>query len=126
MVIFYDGDCGFCNRSVQLILKYERNTVVKFASLQSAFAKMVLKEFGLESNYNESILFYENDRLYSKSTAILKIISYLKWYFYPLLIIWLIPNLIRDKVYDLIARNRKRFSIICKIHDPKQSNRFLD
>jgi len=126
MVIFYDGDCGFCNRSVQLILKYERNTVVKFASLQSAFAKMVLKEFGLESNYNESILFYENDRLYSKSTAILKIISFLKWYCYPLLIIWIIPNFIRDKVYDLIARNRKRFSIICKIHDPKQSNRFLD
>jgi len=125
-VIFYDGNCGLCNRSVQFILKHERNQNLQFTSLQSSFAKKVMKEFGMESNYEESILLYQDGKLFSKSKAILRIIPFLKWYFYPLLIIWLIPNFIRDKVYDLIARNRKRFSKVCKLPNPNQSNRFLD
>jgi predicted DCC family thiol-disulfide oxidoreductase YuxK len=125
-IILYDGECGLCNRSVQFILKFERNSTLKFAPLQSCFSKKVFSDFNLKNDFDESILFYRDGKLFSKSKAVLRIIPFLKWYFYPLLIIWLIPNFIRDKVYDLIARNRKRFSIICKIPDPKYSKRFLD
>ncbi len=126
MLVIYDGTCGLCSRSVQFILKNERNQNLMFAPLQSLFSIRVLKENGLKSSFNESILLYENGKLYFKSNAVLRIIPYLKWYFYPLMILWLIPNFIRDKFYDLIARNRKRFSKVCKLPNPKQSNRFLD
>ncbi len=125
-VVFFDGNCGLCNRSVQFILKHERNQNLQFTSLQSSFAKKVMKEFGMESNYEESILLYQDGKLFSKSTAVLRIIPFLKWYCYPLLIIWIIPNFILDKVYDLIARNRKRFAMFCVLPESKHASRFLD
>jgi predicted DCC family thiol-disulfide oxidoreductase YuxK len=62
---------------------------------------------------------------FSKSKAVLMIIPFLQWYFYPLLIFWLIPNFIRDFIYDLISRNRKRYFKECKIVKRENFNRFL-
>ena len=126
IIILYDGECGLCNRSVQFILKHERNQNLLFSSLQSSFSKKVFSDFNLKNDFDESILFYRDGELFSKSKAGLRIVPFLKWYFYPLLIIWLIPNYIRDMFYDLIARNRKRFSKVCKLPNSNQSNRFLD
>jgi predicted DCC family thiol-disulfide oxidoreductase YuxK len=125
-IILYDGECGLCNRSVRFILKHERNQNLQFTSLQSSFSKKVFSDFNLKNDFDESILFYRDGKLFSKSKAVLRIVPFLKWYFYPLLIIWLIPNYIRDMFYDLIARNRKRFSKVCKLPNSNQSNRFLD
>ena len=125
-IIFYDGDCGLCTRSVQFILKFERNQKLQFTSLQSAFSKKVVSDFNLKNDFEESILFYRDGKLFSKSKAVLRIIPFLRWYFYPTLIFWLIPNFIRDFVYDLIARNRKRFSNVCDLSSSENSHRFLD
>lgn len=124
-IILYDGECGLCNRSVQFILKHERNQKLHFTSLQSSFSKKVLSDFNLKNDFDESILFYTEGKLFSKSKAVLKIIPFLKWYFFPLLVFWVIPNFIRDLVYDLIARNRKRFDLVCVMPEPKNSKRFL-
>lgn len=124
-IIMYDGECGFCNRSVQFILKYERNQKLHFTSLQSSFSKKVLSDFNMKNDFDDSILFYTDGKLFSKSKAVLRIIPFLKWYFFPLLIFWAIPNFIRDFVYDLIARNRKRFNLVCKKPESKNSTRFL-
>ena len=125
-IILFDGECGLCALSVQLILKHERNKSLKFASLQSSYAKSIFTEFNMSSNYDESILLYNKGMIYTKSKAILMIIPFLRWYFYPTLIFWLIPNFIRDFVYDLIARNRKRFSNVCDLPSSENSHRFLD
>ena len=125
-IILYDGKCGLCNRSVQFILKFERNQKLQFTSLQSAFSKKILADFNLKNDFEESILFYRDGKLFSKSKAVLRIVPFLSWYFYPTLIFWMIPNFIRDFVYDLIARNRKRFSNVCDLPSSENSNRFLD
>jgi len=125
-IILYDGECGLCNRSVQFILKHERNQNLQFTSLQSSFSKKIFSDFNIKTDFDESILFYRDGKLVSKSKAVLRIIPFLKWYFYPFLVIWLIPNFIRDMFYDFVARNRKRFSKVCKLPNPNQSNRFLD
>lgn len=124
-IILYDGECGLCNRSVQFILKHERNQKLHFTSLQSSFSKKVLSDFNMKNDFDESILFYTEGKLFSKSKAVLKIIPFLKWYFFPLLVFWVIPNFIRDLVYDFIARNRKRFDLVCVMPEPKNSKRFL-
>ncbi|MBM3185094.1 MAG: DUF393 domain-containing protein [Bacteroidetes bacterium] len=125
-IIFYDGECGLCNRSVQFILKYERNQKLQFAALKSSFSKTALSDFNLKFNLEDSILFFQNGKLFSKSKAVLRIIPFLKWYFYPLLICWLIPNFIRDLFYDLIARNRKKVISFCELPESKHSKRFLN
>ena len=38
-ILFYDGDCGFCNKSVQFVLKYENRSEIYFSALQSDFSR---------------------------------------------------------------------------------------
>lgn len=124
-ILLFDGNCGLCNRSIQFILKFEKSSDLKFASLNSDFSKNVLLKFKLEKGYDESILFVKKEKIFTKSTAVLRLIPFLKWYFYPLLIGWILPRFIRDLIYDLVAANRKRFSIHCILLDEKNKNRFL-
>ena len=126
IVILYDGDCGLCNRSVQFILKFELNQKLHFTSLQSSFSKKVFSDFNMKNDFDDSILFYRDGKLFSKSKAVLRIIPFLKWYFYPLLIFWLIPNFIRNFAYDLISRNRKRYFKECTLIKRDDLNRFID
>jgi predicted DCC family thiol-disulfide oxidoreductase YuxK len=125
-IILYDGKCGLCNRSVQFILKFERNQKLQFTSLQSAFSKKVLSDFNMKNDFEESILFFDDGKLFSKSRAVLKIIPFLKWYFYPFLILWVLPGFVRDFIYDQIAKNRKRFANDCILKETENATRFLD
>jgi predicted DCC family thiol-disulfide oxidoreductase YuxK len=40
-VLLYDGECGFCSRTVQFILRHERVHTLRFASLGSGYARDV-------------------------------------------------------------------------------------
>ena len=46
-IVFYDGDCGFCNSSVQFILN-KRKREFYFLPLQSDQAKKILNANGIE------------------------------------------------------------------------------
>jgi predicted DCC family thiol-disulfide oxidoreductase YuxK len=123
-ILFFDGECGLCNRTIQFILKHEKDSTLKFSSLQSSFAEKTFAQMN-DGNFGDSILFYSKGRIYSKSTAALFLIPFLKWYCKPLVVFWLIPKYLRDLIYDLIARNRKRFFKTCSITNANENNRFL-
>ncbi len=62
--------------------------------------------------------------LYQKSTASLRLLTYLKWYLLFLNIFWVLPRVIRDFFYMIISRNRYRiFKNRCDIGrlDPKRN-----
>jgi len=126
-VIFYDGDCGFCNKSVQFVLKHLKVNDVYFTSLQSKYSN----DFFVENNYpapDLSTFYYTTKgKLYSKSDAALRIIPTLKWYLQWLRIGWLVPKFLRDKLYDAVAKRRDKLSPgYCAIPSPEERKRFLD
>ena len=41
-VLLYDGTCGFCAESVQLVLRHDRRGALQFAALDSSFGRAVL------------------------------------------------------------------------------------
>ena len=45
-ILLYDGVCGLCNRSVQFILRHDRNAIFRLASLQSAIGRTILARHG--------------------------------------------------------------------------------
>jgi len=45
-VIFYDGECGFCNSTVQFILNKKKRPF-NFAALQSTFANRTLEKVNI-------------------------------------------------------------------------------
>ena len=126
-VLMFDGACNLCNSSVQFILKYDTNKILKFSSLQSDFSKSVLDKFHLPTNKFDTIYLYIDGKLLSKSEAAIKIASFLPKFRF-LIIFKVIPLSIRDFLYDIISKNRaKWFGVAeqCLIPKPEYKDRFL-
>ncbi len=127
-LVLFDGVCNLCNQSVDFIIRRDPKAKFKFASLQSDLGQSLLQKHGLPSDYKQSVLLLEKDKLYEKSSAALRIARELKggW---PLLYGFIvIPKFIRNFVYNLIARNRYRLfgkKDTCRIPTPEERDRLL-
>lgn len=126
-VILFDGVCNFCDASVQFILNRDPKGIFQFASLQSEAGQNLVKKHNVPADVDSMILI-EDDKVYYKSTAALRISRHLqgawKW-LYGLIII---PSPIRNIVYDLIAKNRYKWfgqKESCMLPPPNIRKRFL-
>lgn len=125
-IILFDGICNLCNQTVQLILKYELSSTLKFATLQSETGKSLLNSYD-EGMITDSVLLIENGKLYQQSTAALHIAKRLKYFrfFYFLIIL---PTWMRDPLYRYIARNRYKWfgkRTNCMVPSPEFHDRFI-
>lgn len=125
-IIFYDGDCGFCNATVQFVLKHEKTSDIYFSALQSEFSLSFFSNNQYEEPDLSTFYFYSDGNLYSKSTAAIKVVRFLRFP-YPLLSVFIVvPRFIRDRGYDFIAKRRKKImKAFCVIPNPEDRNRFL-
>jgi predicted DCC family thiol-disulfide oxidoreductase YuxK len=124
VVLFFDGYCNLCNGAVRFVLNNENAEDLKFASLQGQTAQKYLP-----SSLPDSLVMWIDGKIYVESTAALKLIPYLKWYFQFLRIMWIFPSILRNAVYRFIAKNRIRWfgsSTYCAVMQPQWKNRFLD
>jgi predicted DCC family thiol-disulfide oxidoreductase YuxK len=98
-IIIFDGVCNLCNDSVKLVIKHDTKGVcMKLAT-----------EYGIDTSKTDSILLVDHDKIYTKSTAALKIAKHLSGG-YPLIYgFMIVPNFIRNWVYDFIAKNRYKW-----------------
>ncbi|MGB3465330.1 MAG: thiol-disulfide oxidoreductase DCC family protein [Cyclobacteriaceae bacterium] len=127
-VIFFDGVCNLCNSSINFIIDRDKNTVFRYAPLQSDYARELLEPLGVDTDKLESILLYDDGKVYSKSSAALKISKHLSggWSFLSVFLI--IPKFIRDVIYDIIARNRYKWfgkKNECRIPTPELKSLFV-
>lgn len=127
-LILFDGVCNLCNRSVRFIIRNDFNGIFRFASLQSNTGKEILKKYNIPDNFPSFILI-QNNKAYFRSTAALLVLKKcrtpLNW-LYGFIIV---PESIRNLLYDLIARNRYSWfgkKAECMVPTPEISNRFID
>ena len=126
-IIFFDGVCNLCNSSVQFVIKRDKEAKFRFASLQSEAGQQVLQQFRLSQNDFNSFLLYEQGKLYTRSTAALRVLAQLKWWKWAGVFQW-VPPFIRNGVYNLVARNRYKWfgkRDECMIPTPELKGRFL-
>lgn len=127
-IILFDGVCNLCNSSVQLVIHNDRQNRFKFAALQSDIGKNLTDKFGIDTSKIDSIILIEEQRVFSKSSAALKIAKSMDGA-YPLLYgFMIIPAFIRNWVYDWIAKNRYRWfgkKDQCMIPTPELQSKFL-
>ena len=100
-VIIFDGICGLCNKSVDILVRLDKQQIFHYTSLQGEFVKTLDIKPDIDS-----IIFYEDGILYYKSTAILKIFQALGGVWKLTAIFYLIPKVIKGFLYDLIAKYR--------------------
>ena len=125
-IIFYDGACGFCNTSIQLILKHRKKEFY-FIALQTDVAKriMALHNETIEMN---TLYLIEDGKLYDRSTAAIRIAKNLKR-LYPLFYYFgiVVPKSIRDWIYNQIAKRRHSIRPgYCAVPTPEERFYFID
>ncbi|HVF41390.1 MAG TPA: DCC1-like thiol-disulfide oxidoreductase family protein [Pyrinomonadaceae bacterium] len=131
-VLLYDGVCGFCNKSVQMILDNDRRGTLRFAALQSDYGRAVVGRHR-ELEGVDSVVFVEpsagGERVHVRSEAALKVAAYLGGLWKVFLCAYVVPRPLRDYLYDLFARNRYKFfgkSEQCMRPPAEARARFLD
>lgn len=141
-VLLFDGVCSLCNSVVDFVIRNERHGTVKFAALQSEGARELLDaRLGVErsralraerpdGSHDDpgTVVYVEGERVWERSTAILRMARHLRWPWRALLIGWILPRFVRDALYGYVARHRyawfgKKES--CRIPTPEERARFL-
>jgi predicted DCC family thiol-disulfide oxidoreductase YuxK len=126
--ILFDGVCNLCNGFVQFVIKHGKGDYFSFAALQSEYAHQQFKNMGYNPDGLASVVLIENNKVYTQSTAALRILKRMKG-LYPLLYAFIIvPSFIRDAVYKWIAKNRYKWfgkTDTCMIPTPELKSRFF-
>jgi predicted DCC family thiol-disulfide oxidoreductase YuxK len=112
-LVLYDGACGLCNRLLQFLLDHDHRSVFRFASLQSAIGKTMVARSGgdpeeLSSFYVVADFRTPQARAVTKSDAALFVARELGWPWKLSRVARVLPLALRDRLYDVIARNRYR------------------
>lgn len=131
-ILVYDGDCGFCTRSVQFVLQHDKRGTVRFAA-RDGVAGRALRERHAHLQSVESLLWVETVdgrevvRVYSD--AVLATATYLGGVYAVLGGLGrVVPRVLRDPVYNAIARVRKRImrgAPACHLPAPQELQRML-
>ena len=127
-IILFDGICNFCNRTINIILKYDKDAYFQFAASQSNAAMNIMQELGLEENAIASVILIDQEKVYTKTDAVIQIAKHLTGWPSIFRSLKFIPKPIRDLAYDLIAKNRYILfgkSASCRIPDASIQHRFL-
>ena len=104
-LVLFDGECNFCDATVQFIIKYDKYDKIRFASQQSEIGMKILNENDAINSLN-TIFFIKNKTVFSKSDAIIEISKLLVGYPRIFTIMKIIPKQIRDYCYDKFSKNR--------------------
>ena len=112
-VLFYDGECGLCQRIVRLMLTLDRGDRLRFAPLQGATAQAYLRRHGLPTEDFDSLIFAPRgltDALppLSRTDGALAAVRHCGWPGRVLATLRVVPRPWRDAGYRLIARWRYR------------------
>lgn len=100
-----------------------------FASLQSDFGIAQLKKFGLDTGSLHSILVIENETLYQRSDAALRIAGHLNGIWPMLRVFKVFPRFIRDGLYNVVATYRYKIfgkNDSCMIPEEGLKARFIE
>ena len=108
-IVLFDGVCNLCNSAVAFIIKRDKKKTFKLSPLQSSFSETLNQQFHFKQPLLNSIVLIENNKVYQKSTAALRVVKKLSGPIKILYIFIIIPPFIRDAVYSVIAKNRYKW-----------------
>ena len=128
-IIFYDGICNMCNGFVNTIISLDKKNQLFFSPLNGKIAKKLLNEHSEKIKKIDSVVFYSHSKISVKSKAVIDIINSLGSFYKIISILNIIPSILLDCIYDLVAKNRyswfgKKSS--CPMPDKKIVSQFIE
>ena len=127
---FFDGYCVLCSGFVNFCLEHDGDGQLRFATTQSLLGQRVAQALGLPvGTLDRTILLIEDNQAFLRSSAALRSLRHLKGWPRWLQLFRAIPAILRDPVYDLVARNRYRwfgYRPSCHLPTAQTRDRFVD
>ncbi|CRX39455.1 thiol-disulfide oxidoreductase DCC family protein [Estrella lausannensis] len=130
-LIFYDGTCGFCDLSVQFVMRHDKKKKFFFAPLQGKTAEKFLRGLPQEIRGLDSVILIEDfqgndEKIHTLGKAAFRVLWLLGGGFALPGLISFLPSCLYNFGYRFIARRRHYFGgkISCVVPD-KKSGRFL-
>lgn len=132
-LILYDATCGFCDLSVQWLLRHDTHRKLSFAPLNGPTAAAVRQRHPRMPLDLDSLVLVElsskgRERVYWYSRAVIGISRHLPWPWRFGAALVVVPGFLRDLGYRAFAHIRYRvFGRVdtCRIPTPDERARFL-
>ena len=109
-VLLLDGDCGLCHRLAIFMNKnLDSMKKIKFQPIESSSSKELIQSFPKKQQNMDTVYLYMNGKSYIRSSAAIRCLLFLKWYWkiwFPF--VWIVPLPLRNFVYKVIAKYRHR------------------
>ena len=107
-IVLYDGECNFCNTWICFIKSKLKKNEISFIPFNSIEGAKTIKRFKLKNQ--NSVAYIQNDIIFLKSSAVLKICKQLQFPYHLLQCSKIIPTFLLDFFYDFIAKRRLKLT----------------
>ncbi len=128
-LIIFDGECGFCSRDVDFVLRHDKQGLFRFTPAQSPLGTALMRHYDFRTDDYETSLLIEAGVAHIYSDSVLRVVELLGGMMgMTATAMRLVPRFIRDGVYRLVARNRMKIAgrrQTCRAPTPEERERFL-
>lgn len=122
----FDGVCVLCSGGASWLMRHDRKALVNFTPAQEALGQALYRHYDVEMD--ESYLLVAQGRAFTASRGYLELFRILGGWWHFLRIAAVLPECLRDWLYDLIARHRYQWfgkTDHCALLTAKQRARLL-
>ena len=128
-VMVFDGQCVFCSAGARFVHRFDKRAIIRFAHAQSPLGRRLYEHYGWNPVAFETNIFIAGGVVATKWATIAAMGTALGGVWSVLRICALVPDVIGDPVYDLVARNRYRIfgqTGSCMVPDAAMASRMVD
>ncbi|MFO1082440.1 MAG: DCC1-like thiol-disulfide oxidoreductase family protein [Reyranellaceae bacterium] len=127
-ILVFDGHCVLCSGFARFIVRHDRRRFFRLMAAQSARGAALYRHFGLNPTDYETNILIEGGRPWLRSEGSLRVFERLGWPWSTMRVARLLPLALRDRLYEIVARNRLRWfgeRPTCYLPDPSEADRFI-
>ncbi len=116
-IVFFDGGCGFCRGCVRFLVRRDAKRRFQFVSLGNPAIEGILAPLGIEGIEDGTVALLEGADLHLRSEAVLRVLAGLGGAWTLVRIFHFVPRIIRDALYNFVARRRHALPKTASLED---------
>ncbi len=127
-ILFFDGVCVLCSGFARYVIRHDTRKNIRLCAAQSPLGQAIYRHYGLDPSVFSTNILLSGGVPFFKSEAFIETMSVMGGACGAARVLRLCPQVIRDWIYDPIARNRYAWfgeRDTCYIPQPAERERFL-
>ena len=127
-IIVFDGHCVLCSRWASFVMRHDRDKRFRLLAAQTPLGVALYEHYGLDPIDYETNVLLEDGRAWLKSEGTIRMFERLGFPWSSMAAFRAVPRTLRDKLYNLVARNRLEWfgtRDTCFMPQPGDADRFI-